>query len=95
MNKREIYEAIDRLVCLDIGGRGIRELYQPARDRGSAPLCEEAVKRLADVERGDYVFIITGSLSRAQVTPRIAENDGPLGAAAMARARARRESRQS
>ncbi|MCH9669974.1 MAG: DUF4392 domain-containing protein, partial [Gammaproteobacteria bacterium] len=32
------------------------------------------------------VFIITGSLSRATVTPSIAENDGPMGAAAIARA---------
>lgn len=85
-DKAELYEAIDSLVCLDIGGRGIRGLYEPARARGSAPLCEEAVNRLGDVGRGDYVFIITGSLSRAQVAARIAENDGPLGAAALARA---------
>ena len=82
----EIYEAIDGLVCLDLGGRGIRALYGPARARGNAPLCLEAARRLDDVSRGDHVFIVTGSLSRAQVTPRIAENDGPLGAAAIARA---------
>ncbi len=37
-DKAELYEAIDSLVCLDIGGRGIRGLYEPARARGSAPL---------------------------------------------------------
>lgn len=82
----EIYESIDQVACLDIGGRGIRSLYAPARARGAGPLCFEAVRRLDGVRRGDHVFIITGSLSRAQVTPRIAENDGPLGAAALARA---------
>lgn len=86
MDDTEIFEAIDRLVCLDIGGRGIRALYEPARARGRSPLCREAVERLEPVGRGDYVFIVTGSLSRAQVSPRIAENDGPLGAAALARA---------
>ena len=85
-DKTELFETIDRLVCLDIGGRGIRELYQPARQRGKGPLSQQAVEHLASVTRGDCVFIITGSLSRAQVTPRIAENDGPLGAAAIARA---------
>ena len=82
----EVYETIDRVACLDIGGRGIRELYAPSRERGSGPLCYEAARRLAGVSRGDHVFIITGSLSRAQVSARIAENDGPLGAAAIARA---------
>ena len=86
MAQNEIYESIDRVACLDIGGRGIRALYAPARARGKAPLCLEAAQRLDGVDRGDYVFIITGSLSRAQVSPRIAENDGPLGAAAIARA---------
>lgn len=82
----ELYETIDRVACLDIGGRGIRNLYDAARERGDGPLCFEAAKRLEPVSRGDHVFIITGSLSRTQVTPRIAENDGPLGAAAIARA---------
>lgn len=86
LRQLDIYEGIDRVACLDVGGRGITGLYLPARERGTAPLCYEAVRRLADVGRGDYVFIITGSLSRAQVSSEIAENDGPLGAAAMARA---------
>ena len=82
----EIYEAIDGVACLDIGGRGIRALYAPSRERGHGPLCYQAATRMAGIERGDHVFIITGSLSRAQVSSEIAENDGPLGAAAIARA---------
>jgi hypothetical protein len=81
-----ICELIDSIVCLDIGGRGVAGLYAPARARCASPLCEAVACMLTGLEPGDHVFIVTGSLSRANVSPAIAENDGPMGAAVLARA---------
>jgi hypothetical protein len=81
-----MFDLIDRIVCLDIGQRGITGLYEPARALVSEPLCAAAARCLTGLEAGDHVFIITGSLSRAGVSPAIAENDGPIGAATLARA---------
>ncbi|MGY8960714.1 MAG: glutamate cyclase domain-containing protein [Alphaproteobacteria bacterium] len=81
-----IYELIDRIVGLDIGGRGITGLYAPARTLVSEPICAAAARTLAGLSPGDRVFILTGSLSRAGVSTAIAENDGPIGVAVLARA---------
>ena len=80
------FDLIDRIVCLDLGGRGVAGLFEPARALVDGPLSLAAANHLADIKRGDAVFIITGSLTRASVSPDIAENDGPIGAAVLARA---------
>ncbi len=81
-----MYELIDRIVTLDMGQRGMSGLYEPARARAGEPLCAAAARPLSSLERGDHVIIITGSLTRAGVSSAIAENDGPVGVASLARA---------
>ena len=81
-----MYDLIDRIVNLDMGQRGVAGLYEPARALAGEPLCQAAARHLAGLEPGDCVFIITGSLSRAQISEQISENDGPIGAAVLARA---------
>lgn len=80
-----IGENIDKLVCLDIAGREfISTVYPPARERQGGSLCLLAAEKLKqNVGAGDYVFITCGML----VYPlELAETDGPLGGAALARA---------
>ena len=84
-DQQALFELIDRIVCLDMGGRGIAGLYQPARALGEGAISGQAASRLADLQPGDTVAIVTGSLSRAGVAAHIAENDGPVGAAVLAR----------
>jgi hypothetical protein len=81
-----MYDLIDRIVTLDMGQRGMTGLYEPARARSSEPLSAAAARPLSTLERGDSVIIITGSLTRAGVSSAIAENDGPVGVASLARA---------
>ena len=81
-----MFELIDRIVALDIGGRGVAGLYAPARALLDRPICLAAAETLAGLRAGECVFLITGSLSRATVDRSIAENDGPIGVAALARA---------
>jgi len=81
-------EAIDRLITVDVGGRGvIAKLYQAARALSSKPLvltvAEELQRSLSDKE---VVFIATGWPDRTAVDLTIAETDGPSGAAVLARA---------
>lgn len=86
MDGSVMFDLIDRIVALDIGGRGVAGLYQPARDRLDQPICQAAAAPLAALQPGDRIFIVTGSLSRATIDNTIAENDGPVGVAALARA---------
>lgn len=79
-------ERIDRLVNLDIGGRGVEHLYEAARAAVGEPLAMAAARRLSDLRLGEVVLFTTGFLARAQVTPRIGENDGPAGTAVLGRA---------
>ncbi|MCB1739961.1 MAG: DUF4392 domain-containing protein, partial [Gammaproteobacteria bacterium] len=79
------FDTIDRIVALDVGGRGVAGLFEPARALHGEPLCLAAARSLAALKPGEHVFIITGSLTRAGVSPDIAENDGPIGAAVLAR----------
>lgn len=81
-----VFDLIDRITCLDIGRRGVAGLYEPARARNDEALCAAAARPLAGLSRGDHVIILTGSLTRANVSPDIAENDGPMGVAVLARA---------
>jgi D-glutamate cyclase len=81
-----IEDQIDRLLNLDLGARGVHHLYDAARERIGKPLVLAAAERLSQVPRRSIVIVTTGSASRAWVSPAIAENDGPAGAAVVARA---------
>jgi hypothetical protein len=81
-------ERIDQLVSLDAPARGvISELYRWARAKSDGPLCLTAARLLRSrVAPGQPVFIATGWPDRPHISARIAETDGPPGAAALARA---------
>ncbi|MCS7102657.1 MAG: DUF4392 domain-containing protein [Candidatus Korarchaeum sp.] len=80
-----VCEGIDRLLTLDMSGRGvIYKLYKAARELTKRPLVLNAAEGiLREVSKGDSVIIVTGF----RVLPSQAqETDGPLGAASIARA---------
>jgi D-glutamate cyclase len=81
-----IGDNVDRLISLDVGrGNLINNLYPSVRTRLGRPLCLTAAERLRDrVQPGAFVLISTGMLIHPFET--LAETDGPLGAAALARA---------
>jgi D-glutamate cyclase len=79
-------DRLDRLVSLDFGGRGIDGLYAAARAKVGQPLAQAAAEKLAAVPPGSIVLMTTGSVSRAWISAAICENDGPAGAAVVARA---------
>ncbi|MFT3816223.1 MAG: DUF4392 domain-containing protein [Rubrivivax sp.] len=81
-----IDERLDKLVSMDFGGRGVEHLFEAARARQGAPLVGAAAEALLAVPDGATVFVTTGSVSRAWISPAIGENDGPAGAAAVIRA---------
>ena len=83
--QRTIGEGIDRLVSIEITGRGvIGDLYQAARALQDAPLCLSAAARLLEkVHKGQVVILATG----LPMYPWFAgEQDGPVGTATLARA---------
>ena len=86
MNTGPIDERLDRLVTLDLGGRGVEHLYAAARARQGGPLIGAAADALVAVPEGSTVLITTGSVSRAWISTVVGENDGPAGAAVIARA---------
>src|SRR2546430_12812254 len=57
-----------------------------ARARNAEALCAAAARPLTALAAGECVILITGSLTRAWVSPKIGETDGPVGVAALARA---------
>ncbi len=79
-------DRLDRLVNLDVGNRGIEPLYEAARSQQGGPLVGAAADALLAVPEGGTVILTTGSVSRAWISAAIGENDGPAGAAALARA---------
>jgi D-glutamate cyclase len=81
-----MFDLLDRIMNLDIGNRGVDKLYAPARARSSEALCAAAARSLVQLAAGDRVILITGSLTRAWVSTRIGETDGPIGTTALARA---------
>jgi hypothetical protein len=81
-----MHELMDRLVSLDFGERGIDGLYAAARERVGKPLGLAAAEKFAALEPGSVVLLTTGSVSRAWISAAICENDGPAGAAVLARA---------
>lgn len=83
-----IGETIDRLLTLDIAGRGvIGKLYEAARKIHPSPLCLLAARKLVEaVKPNDIVFIATGMIIVPFQHLGIGENDGPVGGAGLARA---------
>lgn len=81
-----MFDLIDRLVSMDFGQRGMGKLYEPARARSAEPLCLSAARHLSALAPGECVIFLTGSIVRGWVSPELAETDGPIGVAALARA---------
>lgn len=81
-----IDERLDRLISLDIGGRGVEHLFAAARARQGRSLVGAAADALLAVPDGATIFVTTGSVSRAWISTEIGENDGPAGAAVVIRA---------
>lgn len=77
---------LDQLVNIDMGERGVEHLFTAARDLQGGSLAGAAADALMAVPEGGTVVLTTGSVSRAWITPELGENDGPSGAAAIARA---------
>lgn len=80
-----MFDAIDRIFSLDLSDRGVGNLYDPARALTKEALCLAAARPLMGLQAGEHVFLMTGSLTRNWVSTSIAETDGPIGAAALAR----------
>jgi hypothetical protein len=81
-----IDERLDRLINIDIGGRGVEHLYEASRVKLNRSPVGAAADALANIEPGATVLMTTGSVTRAWISPSIGENDGPAGAAVVARA---------
>ncbi|MDR7482804.1 MAG: DUF4392 domain-containing protein [Armatimonadota bacterium] len=81
----KVGEAIDRLCTIEITGRGVvGDLYAAARAAQAGPLCLSAARVLVDgVAPGDVVVIATGLPTYPWF---LGEQDGPVGAATLARA---------
>jgi hypothetical protein len=82
----KVGEAIDSLCTIEITGRGVvRDLYRAARAaHPGAPLCLAAAQQLQRrVQPGDVVVIATGLPTYPWFS---GEQDGPVGAATLARA---------
>ncbi|WP_285246625.1 DUF4392 domain-containing protein [Pseudarthrobacter sp. efr-133-R2A-89] len=78
---------LDRIVNIDFGGRGVEHLFEAALQRQDGwSLVGRAAELLAAVPEKSSVLMTTGSVSRAWISPTIGENDGPAGAAVIARA---------
>ncbi len=83
--QRIVGDGIDRLVTIEITGRGvIGDLYTAARQAQDGPLCLEAAARLLErVHKGDAVILAAGFPTYPWFA---GEQDGPVGAATLARA---------
>ncbi|MEO1283331.1 MAG: glutamate cyclase domain-containing protein [Pseudomonadota bacterium] len=79
-------DRLDRLVNLDLGNRGVEPLYDAARAITGKALCGAAADLVLAMPKGGTAIVTTGSVSRAWLSPRLGENDGPSGAAALIRA---------
>ena len=77
---------LDQLVNIDMGERGVEHLFEAARELQGGSLVGAAADALMTVPEGGTVVMTTGSVSRAWITTELGENDGPSGAAAVARA---------
>lgn len=84
---RRAADAIDQLLSIDLPERDVIDIaFAAFRQHYRAPLSWLAAKALSGVKPGQLVLIGTGFPNRPRIDPDIAESDGPLGAAALARA---------
>lgn len=84
---KNIAERIDTLLRIDIPDRKVIDLaYDAFRAHYDVPLSFRAAEHLARVRPGELVLIATGWPNRHYIDPAIAESDGPVGAAVLARA---------
>ncbi len=86
----QVAEAIDRLIGVDVSGRGfIAKAYPIARADAEAPLVAAAGDKLLGAlhgRKGAVVFIVTGATcQRLGLPDHVGEVDGPAGAIALAR----------
>ena len=83
--QRAIGEGVDRLVNVDVTGRGVvGDLYAAARALRDAPLClEAAASLLGRIGKGRAVILATGFPTHPSFA---GEQDGPVGTATLARA---------
>lgn len=79
-------DRLDRLVNIDVGERGVEHLYEATRSRLRRSPVGAAADLLDRLEAESTVLMTTGSVTRSWISPTIAENDGPAGLAAIARA---------
>ncbi|CAN7378823.1 glutamate cyclase domain-containing protein [Pseudomonas sp. Pseusp16] len=87
VNQFDAYDnRLDQLISLDLGGRGVEDLFGLAREIIGRPLVGAAADAMLEAPEGSTVVVTTGSVSRAWLSPEIGENDGPAGAAAIVRA---------
>lgn len=86
MNLAAIDDRLDRIVNIDIGGRGVEHLYGAAREQQGSSLTGQAGQLLAELEVGSTFLLTTGSVSRSWISAKIGENDGPAGGAVVIRA---------
>ncbi|HSJ29596.1 MAG TPA: glutamate cyclase domain-containing protein [Acidimicrobiia bacterium] len=79
---------LDRLVTIDFPRRGVIDMIASlTRARFGRPVAGLAAETLIERTRpGQLVLIATGWLDRPHVSTRVAESDGPPGAAVLARA---------
>lgn len=89
-SRHHVAEAIDRLMSVDVSGRGfISKAYPIARAKAAGPLVGVAGDRLLDAlkgKKGAVVFIVTGATcQRIGLPDHVGEVDGPAGAIALAR----------
>ncbi|MEI9479756.1 MAG: glutamate cyclase domain-containing protein, partial [Deltaproteobacteria bacterium] len=79
-------EAVDQLITVDVGGRKVVKLLYPyVRERYGRPLCLMAAEKIREkVSHGDFVLITCGMLIYPYED--LAETDGPVGGAVLARA---------
>lgn len=81
MSKNKIFQAVDKLVNLDISARGVIDiLYRHAREKTKKPMAQAAAEKIEQtVTAGEPVIIATGAALPW------GESDGPPGAAVLAR----------
>ncbi len=80
-----MYDVIEKLINIDYNDRKVDHLYAALRPQYEKPIIESIADEICALQKGDYVFLSTGSITRTWVTPRIAETDGPLGTAVLAK----------
>lgn len=80
-------QTLDTLSNLDVFGKGVIEpMYKAAVANQEAPLSLFAARLIMEsVQRNDTVLVATGFPERAWIARPVAETDGPVGAATLAR----------